>query len=275
MNNTLTPISNNNKSPINTAINETQHKIIYYYNPIINTIQFCHYCLYDKKMGLLKLYKSLLTFETNEKLTNNARNDNKSENINYITITQNNTFKLEININQIVDVSSAYNEKNSSELLRIETIDKKKLIFRFQDISESYFQDILAENNENVSNVKGFELIFKYAAQLNLSGNNIHTSFILSKKEARDKLYDLLVTRNLQDDDTTMKASFLKKMNCIDQNKIFRIIEDTYMLYSELCMTNILKYDEYSKFIRKKYNNLYCKNIDIQQMFSLASKKIK
>lgn len=199
----------------------------HYYNPKSIGVQFCNLCIHKNKLGIIKLQKRLLTFEPNDGST-----------------------KVEINIDQIQNISVIYNEKNQGELIKIEIPDNN-LVFRFSDLSEN-----------EISNLSRIQAM-------------LHTSsVVLDKKAARNKLYELLETRNMMDDEITLKQNFVKKVNFVDQLKIIHILdnEDINSLYKELCLSSVLKADEFMKFLRKKYNTIFCQTFELHQMNSLCRK---
>ncbi len=68
----------------------------YCYNPMSSQIQFYHIAMHEKMLGIMKLQKRSLTFESND-----------------------NTRKVEINIDQITSIEKTKNENNNTELIKI------------------------------------------------------------------------------------------------------------------------------------------------------------
>lgn len=94
-----------------------------------------------------------------------------------------------------------------------------------------------------------------------------------NKKKARDKLYELLMTRNIKDDNPSIIECF-KLITYSDQVKILQIANDNTagFLYKEICMNEILRLDEFWKLIRKKYNGFFTKRFPFIQQVSLSRK---
>ena len=204
----------------------------YCYNPMSSQIQYYHICMHEKMIGIMKLQKRCLTFESND-----------------------NSRKVEINIDQITSIEKTKNENNNTELVRIKTFDNT-YIFRFFDITPAEFQSFI--------NFQGLVL------PLTSSTNSNRT---LNKEQARNKIFDLLETRNYKDNDSIIKDVFNKKITNEDRISIKQILtnDDLFILYKELCSSNILRQDEFWKFIRKKYNNIYCTRYEnSNQVYSLA-----
>lgn len=152
---------------------------------------------------------------------------------------------ISIVLTEITDAEVESNEKG--ELIKITTIDKS-FVFRFSSLSEQELK-LVSEKKMN--------LIEK-----------------LSKKDARNKLYDLIKTINCNENENLLKECFIKKLSEDKQFEISNILKNRYLmsLFNELCLKNILKYDEFSKFIRKKYNMEYLQGLFVNQNINLASK---
>lgn len=203
----------------------------YSYNPITTSVQYYHYCKHNKSLGILKLQKKLLLFES---FDSNRR--------------------TEINIDHIVNVEEGYNEKNNGELIKITTVETY-FIFNFFDLTQSDFDYIATLQSHSIP-----------------PSNSINSVNFLNKTQARNKLIDLLKTRNNIENNSLFKDVFKKKLLLFERIEINQIldIDEIFSLYKELSSSNILRSDEFWKFIRKKYNSLYCSSFSTIQFNNLS-----
>ena len=207
---------------------------LYYYNPISPHDQFYSICVHSKKNGILKLRQKTLIFESCDL-----------------------SLKYEFKIDEITSVEQRTKEKG--ELIQI----------NFKP----------TEQNENNNQNKGFVFrFFDYDNSIFMSFTNkkvLEKLEKLDKTTARNKLYDLLLTKDSTEDDVFLKTCFTKKLSWDKQNEILSIMNNSslFILYNEFCLgKNILRYEEFCKFIKKKYNEEFLQTFSLQQNISLSSK---
>ena len=150
-----------------------------------------------------------------------------------------------INIDDIVQMEIKSVEDR--ELLKIETSNKESFIFGFRNFTPQ--------------EEKTFPLSVQKIEKL-------------EPAKARNMLHELLQTRNHSEDENILKQCFIKKIPEDKQLEILNILSNRQLLesFNELCVKNILKYEEYKKFMKSKYNYEFIKGISINQNINLSSK---
>lgn len=210
----------------------------YFYNPISSLDQFNHICVHSKKNGILRLRQKSLIFESLDS-----------------------SLKLDLKIDEITSIEQR--TKENGELIQINFI--------------------ATTSNDSNNQGKGFVFRFFNYEKNSILGNVTNKRVILEKLEhldittARNKLFDLLQTRNFTEDEVFLKQCFTKKLSFDKQNEILSIINNNalFILFNEFCLGNILRYEEFCKFVKKKYNSEFLESFSLIQNISLASKFLK